>query len=161
MASNYNGWTYFCAATVVTALPVAVGNVRTLFHIQIPKDCNVSDVDIVFDTIAGGATQATLAIWRDSDGDRPFVGDRPAAATQTITTGTATATEGGCSWLVDKDHHASGDSSVGDTLLTEANYLAGTTGPSLPTVQYADLWVSVQLDAGTARVVGLNVNWRC
>ena len=162
MANDFAGWTYFGTAAVVTALPAGLSTTRRLVNVRIPKDANVESVEAVMDTLAGGANAAVLAIFRDAVGDVALVGDGPSGATQDITTGTTTATDGTCSWPVDKDHHeVPTNSSVNETINAEENYAAGTTGPNLPTTQYADLWVSIQLNAGTANLNQLTVNWRC
>lgn len=159
--STYDGWNYFGTAAVVTALPQALSTTRQLINVRIPKDALVESVEASMDTLAGGASAAVLAIFRDAAGDIPHVGDGPSSATQDITTGTTTATDGGCRWPVGVDHHENADSSVNETMLAEENLLAQTVGPNLPTTQYADLWVSVQLNAGTANLNRLTVNWRC
>ena len=121
----------------------------------------IESIEANMDTLAGGAASGIVAVWRDAAGDIALVGDRTAAATQPITLGTATVTDGTCSWKVDKDHHENADSTVNETMLAVENYDAQTAGVQLPTVQYADLWVSIALNAGTANLNRLTVNWRC
>ena len=160
MSNSYEGWTYYEAAIVVTAYPVALTAVRALVNVRVPKDCNIESIEAAVATIAGGATTATVAVFRDAAGDVALVGDGPSGATQTITTGTTTATDGTAVWAVDKDHHQNADSTVDETMIAQANYDAQTTGPQLPSVMYADLWVAIRLNVGTANLNRLTVNWR-
>ncbi|MDI7267970.1 MAG: hypothetical protein QME96_08245 [Myxococcota bacterium] len=153
---RFNGWSYYGTGRMPSAPTPAAPSARTtartaLIEVRVPKDCRVLDVECQFDTIAGGAATATAFIFRDAAGDILFL----AGAAVTITTGTATATDGGSVHPVDRDHHETPDSVVA------ARPTATTTaGNDLPANEYASLYVGVALNAGTANLNRLAVNWR-
>lgn len=158
--NDFNGWSYYGTAVVITALPQGLSAARRLINVRVPKDCNIESIEAAMDSMAGGALTAIIAIFRDAAGDIALVGDGPTGATQTITTGTATATDGTAVWTVDKDHHQNADSIVDETQLAAENYAVQGGATQLPSVQYADLWVAIRLNVGTANLNRLTVNWR-
>ena len=141
---KFDGWNAFGVAAIVTALPQTLSTTRRLMNIRVPAQAQISSIEARVNTIAGGATSITMAVWRDATADNPLVGN----AAQTITIGTTTATDGGAAWAVGRDHHPDGAAST----------VAARIG--WPQEQYVDLWVSLVLDAGTANLDGFVVNWR-
>lgn len=158
--ARYEGWQHFAAATPVDPSATTWGDgaasepidatiaAEDLIPIRVPSHCNIESVEVHLNTIAGGATSITVGIWRDLNGNIVFVSDRPTAATQTISTGITTATQGGASWKVDKDHHPTADS-------------VNTRDDNQPGNQYTTLYVGFYLNAGSANVDRVVVNWRC
>lgn len=163
---RFDGWSYYGPAVVVTSLPTGVAAITASrattadIVIRVPRDCQIESIEAYLTDLAGGPATATISVWRDAARNRALIGDGPAAATQTITLGTTTATDGSVVWSVFKDHHPlEGVSVLGTTAYSETG-LAGATGPQLPAVEFAELHVHIVLNAGTARLVGLMVNWR-
>jgi hypothetical protein len=101
---------------------------------------------------AGTPTTATVAVFRDSGGDVPCIGDGPSAATQTLTVGTATTTDKGVIWSVGRDVFAIEDFST----LSASDLNPGITAES----KTQNLWVGLKVNAGTATLDRLVVNWR-
>lgn len=60
----------------------------------------LSALYVFVNTIAGGATQLTVRLTRDLNGDIPVIPD----TTATITTGVTTATTGACVYKIDVDY---------------------------------------------------------
>lgn len=142
-AREFDGWSSFGAGDLVTTLPVVLDAItRDLINVRVPENSRVRSIEARVNTIAGGATTVTMNIFRDSGGDDLFY----AGGAQTLVTGTTTATDGGTTWAVDRDHHPGTGSSV-----------AARTG--WPQNRYVNLWVSLILNAGTANLEAIVINW--
>lgn len=120
-------------------------------RVDIPSHCNIESIEAHLTTIAGGATRITLAVWRDSGGDDPFISNMPTQATQEISPAVTTAAEGGAIWKTDKDHHPV--TITGTDISTHAQ--DATLG-----YETTGLWFGFYLNVGTARVDRIIVNWR-
>lgn len=167
---RYEGWNFFGPAQPATSelaaanqtwgeAGVAYETIDTtletadLVRVEIPANCTIESIEVHMNTIAGGATQVTMVAFRDANGDSMFLSDMPAGATQRIRVGLTTATQGGAAWLVNKDHHPA--------VFSQANIATLTADASNPGGnQTAALWLGFYLDAGTARVDRVLVNWR-
>jgi len=66
----------------------------------IPGAAWLAHIDVVFDTIAGGATQATWYLCRDAAGDEPITDE----LSTTIVLGATDATDGGVSARIDRPY---------------------------------------------------------
>lgn len=165
--ANYGGWGFSGAAYPAGAEAAAPtwgdgGNgteaidsglaADDLIRIEVPAHCHIESVEAHVITIAGGAGSLTMVVYRDAGGDDLFISDRPVGATQNLRVGLTTATEGGCTWLVGKDHHPL---TVAGTSIS-----ALTANRSMPGNQTAALWFGFYTDAGTAVVDRVVVNWR-
>ena len=118
----------------------------------IPKVCQIADVEIYMSSIAGGATTATMAIFRDVGGDYAVVDYGASGATKTISVGKTTATDGSVVFPVGKDLHPMDG-------VTEA--LTSVTDTSDARVsKCAPLYVGIKLNAGAAVAVEVRLNWR-
>lgn len=162
---QYDGWSKYGIGQVQDTLPVALAagkSVNNLVQVRLPEHCQIASVEAHFDTIAGGATTATLSIWRDSTGDVAFVTGTPTAATQTIETGITTATDGTVAWSVFRDHHSEPGGTGAFTGSTTAlsTLVNATASQPLTGARYVDLWFHINLNAGTANLNALFVDWR-
>lgn len=139
---SYDGFNAYGTGTIVTAVPVALSATRALVNVRIPMDAKLESVEARLNTIAGGPATAVLTGWRDSAGDELFF----EAFTSTIALGT-TAGRGGVAWAPARDHHPDASSTT-----------AARTG--WPGERYVDLWLGIALNAGTANLAALVVNWK-
>lgn len=144
--AQFGGFTSWGMGDVQTDLSsgLALSTSRAIVEVRLPAHCVIKDVEAAVSSIAS-ATLAKLSVWRDSGADTDvLVGED----SQTITTGTTTATNGGCRWTLDKDVHPNGRG-------------AGATQDSdYATNQYITLYFAVALNAGTATLDALTVNYR-
>tara|TARA_R100000426_G_scaffold44336_2_gene33692 strand:+ start:1005 stop:1466 length:462 start_codon:yes stop_codon:yes gene_type:complete len=149
--ARFGGWSNAGIAAVVTETLPTVGTTRSLVQIRLPVRSRIDSIEAHFSS-AGISTTATAAVFRDASGDVPCIGDGPSAATQTLTVGTTTSTDKGVIWSVERDIFAvDGFSTLSDSILNP-----GLTAE--PKTQ--NLWVGLKVDAGTAVLDRLVVNWR-
>ena len=149
--ARFGGWSNAGIAAVVTETLPTVGTTRSLVQIRLPVRSRIDSIEAHFSS-AGGASEATAAVFRDASGDVPCIGDGPSAATQILTVGTTTATDKGVVWSVERDIFAvDGFSTLSDSILNP-----GLTAE--PKTQ--NLWVGLKVDSGTAVLDRLVVNWR-
>ena len=149
--ARFGGWSNAGIAAVVTETLPTVGTSRSLVQIRIPVRSHIESIEAHFSS-AGTPTTATAAVFRDAPGDVPCIGDGPSSATQTLTVGTATATDKGVIWTVQRDVFSiDGFSTLSDSILNP-----GLTAE--PKTQ--NLWVGLKVNSGTAVLDRLVVNWR-
>ena len=137
---NVMGYSYHNNASVtVNAAPFAVTKDATnsLRSAEFPRNCEIESVEIFLTSIAGGASEISMYLARDSTGDVAITPGGTTGATQTIKSGFTSGT-GSVVFLVEKDFNF--DSNV-------TNATAGT------------LYVVLNTDAGTA-TADIRVNWR-
>ncbi len=148
---RYNGFSNVGTATVVTSPLPSLSSTRQLIQVRVPMIAHLESAEVHLSS-AGGAASATLAIFRDSAGDLPCVGDGTSAATQTLTAGTTTAADKGAVWLIQRDVI----SLDGVSTLSDADLSPGITALS----KTQNLWVGIKLNASTATLDRLVLNWR-
>tara|TARA_R110002012_G_scaffold18824_5_gene68778 strand:+ start:22160 stop:22528 length:369 start_codon:yes stop_codon:yes gene_type:complete len=119
--------------------------------VRVPLIAHLESAEVHLSS-AGGAASATLAVFRDAAGDLPCVGDGTSAATQTLTVGTTTATDKGAVWLIQRDVITV----EGVSTLSAADLSPGLTALS----KTQNLWVGIKLNASTATLDRLVLNWR-
>ena len=139
---SFDGWSANGIGTIVTALPVALSTTRALVNVRIPENARLHSIEARVNTIVGAAS-IIAHVWRDSGGDNLFY----SGGSQTFVVGTTTASDGGATWAVNRDHHPDG----------AASSAAARTG--WPQDRYVNLWISLELNAGTANLDGFVVNW--
>lgn len=148
---RFGGWSHAGTAAVVTDPLPTLGTSRQLVQIRVPVMAHIESIEAHVSS-AGTPTTATVAVFRDSGGDVPCIGDGPSAATQTLTVGTATTTDKGVIWSVGRDVFAIEDFST----LSASDLNPGITAES----KTQNLWVGLKVNAGTATLDRLVVNWR-
>tara|TARA_R100001086_G_scaffold75575_6_gene36643 strand:+ start:697 stop:1131 length:435 start_codon:yes stop_codon:yes gene_type:complete len=137
---NVMGYAYHNNASISgNAAPFAVTRDATNSKLsaEFPRNCEIESVEIFLTSIAGGASDVTMYLARDSTGDVAITPGGTTGATQTITSG-FTSNTGSVVFEVESDFNF--DDSV-------TNATAGT------------LYVVLRTDAGTA-TADVRVNWR-
>ena len=137
---NVMGYAYHNNASISgNAAPFAVTRDATnsTLSAEFPRNCEIESVEIFLTSIAGGASDVTMYLARDSTGDVAITPGGTTGATQTITSG-FTSNTGSVVFEVESDFNF--DDSV-------TNATAGT------------LYVVLRTDAGTA-TADVRVNWR-
>tara|TARA_R100000388_G_scaffold94611_1_gene82412 strand:- start:595 stop:1062 length:468 start_codon:yes stop_codon:yes gene_type:complete len=148
---RYGGFSNVGTATIITDPLPSLSTTRQLIQVRVPTTAHLESAEIHLSS-AGAATSATLAIFRDAPGDLPCVGDGTSAATQTLTVGTTTATDKGAVWLIQRDVVAI----QGLSTFSDADLAPTITARA----QTQNLWVGLKLNAGTATLDRLILNWR-
>jgi len=135
------GYAYKNAASLTstfTVHAVTVDSTNSPESSALPNNSFLESVELEISSIASSADDITLYLARDSAGDVPITGFHLAGATQKISTGLATATDGAVVFTVNKDYHF--DSGVSAT----------TSGT---------LFVVAKTDTGTC-TANIRLNWR-
>jgi hypothetical protein len=162
--ARYGGFQTSGIGTVVTSLPVAVDATPAtgdLIAVKIPAITSyISSVEAQVDTIASSAGSLRITVYRDAAGDEPLIGNGPSEATQTLTTGLTTATDGGCAWSVGTDVHALPAGAAGSATAGSVITRPGITDAVGPTHNDQTLYFSFKTNTGTCRISRLIVNWR-
>ena len=156
--ARYGGFQTSGIGTVVTSLPVAVDAstaVADLIAVSIPASTSyISSIEVQVDTIASSAASLRIAVYRDAAGDEPLIGHGPSEATQTITTGLTTATDGGV------DVHALPAGAAGSATAGSVITRPGVETSVGPTHNDQTLYCSFKTNTGTCRISRIIVNWR-
>jgi hypothetical protein len=162
--ARYGGFQTSGIGTVVTSLPVAVDSspaVADLIAVSIPAITSyISSIEVQVDTIASSAASLRIAVYRDAAGDEPLIGHGPSEATQTITTGLTTATDGGVAWAVGTDVHALPAGAAGSATAGSVITRPGVETSVGPTHNDQTLYCSFKTNTGTCRISRIIVNWR-
>lgn len=162
--ARYGGFQTSGIGTVVTSLPVAVDATPAtgdLIAVKIPAvTAYISSIEVQVDTIASSAATLRLAVFRDAAADEPLIGHGPSEATQTITTGLTTATDGGVAWSVGTDVHALVAGAAGSASAGSVITRPGITDAVGPTHNDQTLYFSFATNTGTCRISRIVVNWR-
>tara|TARA_R110001583_G_scaffold142034_1_gene294309 strand:- start:1288 stop:1782 length:495 start_codon:yes stop_codon:yes gene_type:complete len=159
---KYGGFSYMGVGMVVTTLPVSIDATPAaadLVRVRVPASCYIQSIEIQVDNINGGATSLKTAVYRDAAGDEACIGNGPSGATQTITTGLTTATDGAVIYTVERDITPLYANAAGSSVVGSVTSAAGV-GSSLPSNTRQSLYVSVGTNAGTCRITRMVINWR-
>lgn len=161
--ARYGGFQTSGIGTVVTSLPASIDNspaAGEMIAVKVPALTTfISSIEVQVDTISS-AGSLKIAIFRDAAGDEPLIGSGPSDATQTLTTGLTTATDGGCAWSVGVDVHALPAGAAGSATAGSVITRPGIESAVGPTHNDQTLYVSLATNSGTCRVTRLVVNWR-
>jgi hypothetical protein len=162
--ARYGGFQTSGIGTVVTSLPSAIDATPTaaeMIAVKLPAlTTYISSIEVQVDTIASSAASIRLAVFRDAAGDEPLIGHGPSEATQTITTGLTTATDGGVAWAVGTDVHGLPAGAAGSATAGSVITRPGVETSVGPTHNDQTLYFSFKTNTGTCRVTRLIVNWR-
>tara|TARA_R100001015_G_C4623444_1_gene181245 strand:+ start:370 stop:870 length:501 start_codon:yes stop_codon:yes gene_type:complete len=160
---RYGGFQTAGFGTVVTSLPVGISQTKgagNLIEVKIPAPATyLSSIEVQVSSISS-ATQVTVAVFRDAAGDEPLIGDGPSEATQDLTIGRTTSSDGGCAWTVDSDVHALPAGAAGSASAGSVVHRPGVEFSVGPNQNDQSIYFGFHTDAGSCNVTRLVANWR-